>query len=173
MSKPSGNSERVRGRSEGGKTVNGVKVAVFFYGSYINFDVLKEVDLVPESYDVARLGGFDIVIRPLANLVRSDRHTVYGIATRVTHAELARLYDHAEQVLGGIYLPEAVICQTEDGKFVPALCYVAPSMDPKPADNDYVDRIVGPARGYGFPGWYIARLESFKRTTPAPGEEVR
>lgn len=138
------------------------KVTTFFYGSYINFEVLKEVDLVPESYEVARLYGFDIQINPLANLVRSDRHTVYGIVTTATHAELARLYDHAEHVLGGIYLPEAVICRTADGKFVPALCYIAPSMEPKPADNDYVERIVGPARAYGFPDWYIARLESFK-----------
>jgi hypothetical protein len=45
-------------------------VWTFFYGSYINFDVLKEVDLVPESWEVARLGGFDIRIEPRANLVR-------------------------------------------------------------------------------------------------------
>jgi hypothetical protein len=28
--------------------------------------------------------------------------------------------------------------------------------------NDYIDRIVGPAKEYGFPDWYIARLESFR-----------
>jgi len=39
----------------------------------------------------------------------------------------------------------------------PALCYIAPSMDPKPATSDYIDRIVGPAKEYGFPVWYIER----------------
>lgn len=74
-------------------------VWTFFYGSYINFAVLKEVDLVPDRYEVARVGGFDIRIQPLANLVRSDQHCVYGIVATATHDELARLYRHAADVL--------------------------------------------------------------------------
>jgi hypothetical protein len=31
-----------------------------------------------------------------------------------------------------------------------------------PATNDYIDRIVSPARAYGFPQWYINHLESFR-----------
>ena len=53
------------------------KVWVFFYGSYMNFDVLKEVDLLPEQWDVARVNGYDITIQPRANLIRSDRACVY------------------------------------------------------------------------------------------------
>ena len=49
------------------------KVWTFFYGSYINFDVLQEVSFVSETWQVARLAGFDIVIRPRANLIRSDQ----------------------------------------------------------------------------------------------------
>ena len=141
-------------------------VWTFFYGSYINFAVLKEVDLVPDRYEVARLGGFDIRIQPLANLVRSDQHCVYGLVATATHDELARLYHHAADVLGGVYLPEAVLTETTDGKLRPAICYLAPSMEPQPATNEYVDRIVGPAKQYGFPAWYIERLESFRPTAP-------
>ena len=138
------------------------KVWTFFYGSYINFDVLQEVELVPEHYEVARLSGFDIRIQPLANLVRSDRHCVYGIVATATHDELERLYQHAEHVLGGVYLPEAVLPETTDGNLRPALCYMAPTMESSPAKNDYIDRIVTPAKEYGFPAWYIERLESFR-----------
>ncbi len=138
------------------------KVWTFFYGSYINFDVLKEVDLVPDEYEVARLSGFDIQIQPLANLTKSDEHSVYGIVASATHEELGRLYQHAEHVLGGVYLPEAVLTETKDGKLRPALCYIAPSIEPKPAANEYIDRIVAPAKEYGFPAWYIERLESFR-----------
>ena len=42
------------------------QVAVFFYGSYMNLDVLKGVDLRPERVEVARLPGFDIRIEPLS-----------------------------------------------------------------------------------------------------------
>lgn len=137
-------------------------VWTFFYGSYMNFAVLKEVDLVPDRHEVARLGGFDIRNQPLANLVRYDQRCVYGIVATATHDELARLYRHAADVLGGVYLPEAVLTETKDGKLRPALCFIAPSMEPKPATSDYIDRLVEPAKEYGFPAWYIERLESFR-----------
>ena len=76
------------------------EVWTFFYGSYINLDVLKDVGYIPRDYEVARLPGFDITIRPLANLAPSERHTAYGIVAAGAHAELTHLYDHAENVLG-------------------------------------------------------------------------
>ena len=137
------------------------RVLTFFYGSFINTAVLSEVELVPEHIEVARLPGYDITIRPLANLVPSDRHTVYGILATATHAELERLYFHAREVLGGVYLPHPVLAQDGAGRAQPALCYIAPSLPPAPAKAEYLARIVGPARSYGFPAWYVERLESF------------
>ncbi len=138
------------------------KVWIFFYGSYMNFNVLKEVSFSPERWEVARLSGFDIRIQPRANLVRSEQHCVYGIIATATHQELSRLYAHAKDVLGEVYLPEAVLVETLEGKWKPALCYICPAMEPRPAANDYIDRIVGPAKELGFPSWYIDRLESFR-----------
>jgi hypothetical protein len=113
-------------------------VWTFFYGSYLNRGVLAEVDLHPDRWEVASLSGFDITIAPLANLRRSER----------------------DDVLGGTYLPEAVLTRTADGTFRPALCYLAPAMATRPADPAY--GIVGPAREMGFPDWYVLRLESFR-----------
>ena len=137
------------------------KVWVFFYGSYMNLGVLREVDLVPERWEIGRLGGFDIQIQPRANLIRSDRASVYGIATTASHAELARLYAHARDVLGEVYLPEAVLVQLPSGLWRACLCYICPEMAPRFADPAYVGRIVEAAREFGFPTWYIDRLESF------------
>ena len=81
------------------------KIWTFFYGSYINLNVLKEVNYLPEQWVVARLHTFDIRIQPRANLVRSDQHSVYGIIATATHAELERLYAYAKDVLGELYLP--------------------------------------------------------------------
>lgn len=138
------------------------KVQTFFYGSYMNFAVLKEMGIIPERWEVTKLSGYDIRIDPRANLVPSEQHSVYGIVATATHEELARLYAHAKDVLGEIYLPEAVLVETLEGKWLPALCYICHDMKPRPAANDYVDRIVKPAREYGFPQWYIERLESFR-----------
>ncbi len=134
----------------------------FFYGSFINLDVLRHLNLVPERYEVAKLNGFDICIQPLANVVRSDQHSVYGIVATATHRELYALYAYAQTGLGGTYLPEAVMVETLGGLWRPALCYVAPSMEPGPTTNDYLDRIIKPAQAFGFPEWYIERLNSFR-----------
>lgn len=138
------------------------QIWTFFYGSYMNFEVLGEVNYIPKKWEIARLSGFEILIRPRANLVRSDQHSVYGVLATGTHAELGRLYAHARDVLGETYLPEAVLTEALDGRLRPALCYICPVMIPTPANNDYVDRIVIPARQYRFPGWYIQHLESFR-----------
>jgi len=138
-------------------------VWTFFYGSNINLDILKKVDYVPDEIHVVRLHGFDIEIRPLANLMRSDRHCVYGILATGTHDELARLYGrYVHDELGATYLPEAVLCEKLNGALVPALCYIAPRTEPAPATDEYLDRIVEPARQFGFPQWYLDRLESFR-----------
>src|SRR5215471_5799298 len=134
-------------------------VWTFFYGSFMNLDVLKQGAFVPERYEVARLNGFDIRIQPLATLVRSDQHCVYGIVASATHEQLHRLYS---QDWVGTYLPEPVLVETLDGKWRSALCYIAPEREARPATNDYIDRIVGPARHFGFPAWYVARLETFR-----------
>lgn len=142
------------------------RVWVFFYGSYMNRRVLSEAGLAPGRLETARLSGFDVALSPLANLVPSDRHSVYGLLTTATHPELERLYQHARNVLGGVYHPFPVIADRLDGSFQPALCYIAPEMRPGPPDPDYVDRIVAPAREHGFPAWYVERLESFRGAAP-------
>ena len=138
------------------------QVFVFFYGSYMNRAVLEEVGIVPTSWEVASLPGFDIRIAPRANLIRAAGRVVFGVLSTATHGQLERLYAHAQTVLGELYLPEAVLVHTEGGAWQAALCYIAPLMVEKPAESAYVERIVKPARELGFPNWYLAQLESFR-----------
>lgn len=137
------------------------KVFTFFYGSYINKNVLKEAGITPDEFNTALLPGFDIIIKPYANLKKSPEDVVYGIVSRLTHDELKKLYSHAEDVYHNIYLPEAVLVQTKDEKLIPALCYICHNMEGRKADKNYINKIVQPAKEYGFPDWYIKKLESF------------
>jgi cation transport regulator ChaC len=138
-------------------------VAVYFYGSYMNRAVLGEAGLTPRSWEVATLAGFDIHIRPRANLVRAPGVAVWGILAGASHEELDRLYAHAREVLGEVYLPQAVLVELAGGGFRPALCYVCPHMRERPAADDYIDRILAPARDHGFPASYLERIERFRR----------
>lgn len=136
-------------------------VLTFFYGSYINRDVLRGVGLEPARFERASLPGWKITIGPLANVLPSPRATVWGIVATLSHAELDRLYAHAKDVLGGEYFPHPVLVTTESSPAEAALCYVANELPEKPASAEYVNRILEPARELGFPEPYLERLESF------------
>jgi hypothetical protein len=138
------------------------RIWVFFYGSYMNRRVLGEVDIVPDELEPARVAGWDIVIRPRANLVRHETHSVHGVLARCTHAELARLYAHAKDVLGETYLPEAVLAETRTGALRAALVYVCHDMAPRAPELAYVERIVDAACEAGLPADYVRRLEALR-----------
>lgn len=96
------------------------QVSVFFYGSFINLDVLKQAGLELDGFRVAQLHAWDIHIGPLATLMPKANAVVYGTVVECTHAELDRLY--SQDWVGG-YLPEAVVVEV-DRAFLPALTYV-------------------------------------------------
>jgi hypothetical protein len=139
------------------------RIHVFFYGSYLNLKVLEEVELRPTRVAPAMVNGFELTIAPRANLLPRVGATAFGIVADASHAELQRLYTHASAVLGAQYLPEGVLVQRLRGGFEAASCYVSHAMTPGPIEPEYVDRILIPARGYGFPEWYLRHIESFKR----------
>jgi hypothetical protein len=129
---------------------------VFFYGSFINQDVLRQYGVALESFEVAKLSGFDIVIEPLATLIPSDERCVYGIVAALTHADVRKLYSQ-DWVSG--YNPYAVLVTAAEGVLIPCLCYVAPRNEqPSAPAADYVMKIFAPAEKYGFPDWYVERL---------------
>lgn len=143
--------------------MTGHAVNVFFYGSYMNFDVLKQVDIDERAFEVCSIGGYELTISPLANLVAKQYATAYGILTKLTHAELDCLYHgHARKILGGHYLPEAVVVNQPNGAPRPALCYISHSMKKARADKGYVEKILKPAEKYGFPRWYLNHIASFR-----------
>lgn len=138
------------------------KIWVFFFGAYINFSVLREIDLIPEEYRVATLGGFKLSIEPSATLTREPGSTVWGIIATATHEELRRLYvEHAKIFLGGDYFPRAVTVTDTNDNIIPALCYICDDMKPVPAKADYIEQIARPAEEYGFPKEYVKMIRSF------------
>lgn len=140
------------------------RVWVFFYGLFMDFEILRRYGLEPERWRAAKLPGYDIRIAARANLVPSDRHTVYGVVVAATHDGLARLYDKSNTTLTAHYSPEAVLVETADAGWLPALCYVTtPSADAEEVNTTYVDALVELARRFDFPQWYVERLGEFGR----------
>lgn len=135
-------------------------VWVFFYGTFMNREVLIDHGVTPTSMVPAKLNGFELYIRPRVNLTPSDRSCVYGVLAAVTHAELSRLYLGLEEVFGVKYSPEPVLAETLDGNFRPVLCFIAQYMNESPPAQEYVTELAACVRQAGLPEWYAQFIET-------------
>lgn len=138
------------------------RVPVFFYGLYMDFDVLRRYGDIPEVWEVAKLPGYDLRVASWGYLVPSDRDSVYGTVVGVTHEELERLYGPSNDFLSLKYVPEPVLVETVGGGWRPALCYVSAGDPEGPVNVDYVDKLVALTERLGFPRWYTRRLAAYR-----------
>jgi len=137
-------------------------VDVFFYGSYMNFDVLLNVGVKKRDYHVAQLPGYELTIGSAANVVKNGLERVFGIVTQLTHDELDTLYSREAQAkLGAQYVPVPVLVMTANRNIVPSLCYIAYDRVAGVASVAYIESILSAARKYDFPQSYIHHLESY------------
>jgi hypothetical protein len=75
--------------------------------------------------------------------------------------------EHAHSVLGELYLPEAVLVETLDGRFQAAMTYICWTMTPRPPENDDVQRILTAAQDLKLPSWYLDWIAGFLKSEPA------
>jgi Gamma-glutamyl cyclotransferase, AIG2-like len=133
----------------------------FFYGTTMNPISMKDFGVTATEVRPAKLPGFDLIIRPRPNLLRSDRAVVFGSLMAVTHDDLTTLYSGLEKNFGIKYVPEAVLATTRDGFVLPALCYTVPQLPDSAPDPAFVKQLAQCVRTMGHPEWYAAHVESF------------
>ena len=107
----------------------------FFYGLFMDRDVLLENQVSPENPRRAFVEDFQVRIGRRATLTPCLGARAYGVVFALTQAEIARLY--AAPGLEAYY-PEALLVRILEGDAVPAICYnllEAPGADE--ANPDY------------------------------------
>jgi len=135
------------------------RIGVFFYGSFIRKDIMALGGFYPDEIEVAKLNGYDIAFDPHANIFRCEYRAICGVLVYPTHAELNRLYSRDGV---GVFLPEAVVVETNDHKLIPTLCYMPPARGEAPADVPYVDKLISAGIDHGFPAWYVNHLKELR-----------
>lgn len=138
--------------------MNERRVDGFFYGLFMDLDVLRNSGVTPESALPAYVDDFALRIGNRATLVPSPGARAYGMLIALTHSELQRLYSAP-----GLepYRPEAVLARPFDGGSIPALCYNL--VEPPAADEQnptYAVRLQKTLRDLGFPAEYIDSVSS-------------
>lgn len=129
---------------------------VFFYGLFMDRELLERKGLRPTNLRIATVHGFALRIGERAALVPDPTAKVHGVLMRLTHAELETLY--SEPGVRG-YRPEAVLAKTHDGDEVPAWCYNLPDMPAaEEVNTEYAGRLRALAERVGLPAEYVAGM---------------
>lgn len=92
---------------------------VFFYGLYMDPEVLKAKGVEPRNPRKAVAHGYKLRIGKMATLLREVNAEAHGIVYDLTHDELNALYWGAGLEA---YVAEALAVETEGGEEVVALC---------------------------------------------------
>jgi len=132
------------------------RVDGFFYGLFMDSDVLRESRVVAANPRRAYLDGYGLRIGRRATLVPAPGARAYGMVFALTHDELDRLYGAP-----GLesYRPEAVLACSMEGETLPALCYnLREAPGPDEVNPEYAARLRAALGKLEFPPEYIASV---------------
>jgi hypothetical protein len=132
------------------------RIDVFFYGLFMDQELLRSKGIQPSDVRVAAVSGFKLRIGARAALVPSPDAEVHGVLMKLSHAELDKLY--AEPGVQA-YRPEPVLAVGSDGMTVAALCYnlpEAPASDERNAE--YAAKLRAVAQRIGLPNDYVESI---------------
>ena len=70
-------------------------VKIFFYGSFMDLEVLRTLSVVPKTFEPAELKNWSITFSPMATLVQRKGDTVYGTIAELSRDEVRMLTQRA------------------------------------------------------------------------------
>jgi hypothetical protein len=132
------------------------RIEVFFYGLFMDADLLRTKGAHPMNVRPACVRGFALRIGQRATLLRVPDARAHGMLMELTHAEIEQLYSEPSV---RAYRPEAVLAQLTDGSRVPALCFNLPvPPGPEEANSEYAAKLRDLARRLGLPSDYVESI---------------
>jgi hypothetical protein len=129
---------------------------VFFYGLFMDQELLHSKGIQPEQVEVAWVDGLELRIGQRAALAPSERGRVYGLVMTLTLRQLDKLYTQP-----GVeaYRPEAVLAHLSGGGTIAAMCYNLPQAPAAAERNpEYAEKLRAVARKVGLPAEYISSI---------------
>jgi len=92
---------------------------VFFYGLYMDPEILKSKDVDPRNPRIGFAEGYQLRLGNMATLLRDKEAKAYGVVYSLTHEEVALLY--AKSGLD-MYVSESLLVTLDSGECIPTLC---------------------------------------------------
>jgi hypothetical protein len=136
-------------------------VWVFFYGTFMSGEILREYGITCKATIPAKLNGFELSIRPRVNLQKNSSSVSYGGLAHISPQDISLLYSDLTDKFGITYSPYPVITELADGSFRPALCYLSFDIQDSAAAPEYIDELARCAAELDAPAPYIEHIRSF------------
>lgn len=130
--------------------------AVFFYGLFMDPDLLRAKGFEPSDPVMACVEDFGLRIGERATLVPAPGEQAWGTVMSLTEEALCELYggDGVED-----YVPEPVMALTVAGDEIATVAYNLPEDKLAGENREYLAQLLITCRQTGLPDAYIAQLE--------------
>jgi len=131
---------------------------VFFYGLFMDADLLREKHLNPSSPIIGYVEGYGLRIGERATLVPSSGERTYGTVMQLTREEIATLYsgDGVED-----YQPVRMTIVSMEGNHIPAKSYLLPASMLSGRNRDYAKSLAMIAKKTGLEADYITEIDKW------------
>lgn len=128
----------------------------FFYGLFMDVDILAKQAIAPESFRIGWVHDFAIRIGERATLVPHKGGQVYGTLMDISSLKVTALY---EEKSVADYIPEKLRVVAEDGVEVEAMCYNLPPAKIAGENKEYAKKLLEVAETLGFPASYTQHIK--------------
>jgi hypothetical protein len=134
---------------------------VFFYGLFMDEDILRNKGVHPRVPRKATVPGYRLRIGQRAMLVPQADAQTFGMVFALTEREIASLY--AEPGLE-MYRPESVIATFEDGMSAAVTTFnLREASAAEGANAEYAAKLGAVLQRLGFPSEYVRSVADLKR----------
>ena len=130
---------------------------VFFYGLFMDRELLADKGLQPINDRPAKVDGYSLKIGKRATLVPASNSVVHGIVMTLSNAELHSLYNESSV---RDYRPDWVTAVFSDDTARSVLCFNLPAPPTSEEHNeDYANRLRTVATKLGLPAEYVDSIK--------------
>ena len=133
-------------------------IEVFFYGLFIDKDLLMEKGLKPSNPRKGYVAGMGLRIGRRATLVHAQEERAYGIVMQLSEDEATALY--SEESVSD-YIPEQVIVTLNSGVHLEATCYNLPEHLLSGSNREYAKLLTQVAIKGGLPKTHVDVIKKF------------
>lgn len=134
---------------------------VFFYGLFMDQNILLKNRVMPSNPRTGYLNNFALKIGTRASLIPCKGEKSYGILMTVDKGEIQTLYAEASV---SDYLPEEVNVITNTHESIKAVCYNLPSELLTGTNVSYAKSLYELAKQKGFPNDYLGKIKKMTKT---------